>query len=166
MIGEFGEWSPITIHFDGEIVPRENAQPFKGAIFAAFSGDLVFSKIDARNGAIGVVPSSIPKVAVTTEYPVFYSDAEDVLTEFLRLATRLPSFQGALRDRATGTSGRKRVTPEDFLDIHIPLPSINGQLALLDAYKEGMDEADHFDAKAVLISDRSRCPRRTFATLR
>jgi type I restriction enzyme, S subunit len=65
-----GEWTAITIHFDGSVVPRERNIPFKGSMFAAYPGDLVFSKIDARNGAIGLVPDNMRKVVVTSEYPV------------------------------------------------------------------------------------------------
>ena len=69
-----GAWTPITIHFDGSVVPRERDTPFKGAMFAAYPGDLVFSKIDVRNGAIGLIPDSIPQVVVTSEYPVHTPD--------------------------------------------------------------------------------------------
>src|SRR5512139_3045542 len=68
--GSLGEWMPITIHFDGSVVPRNRTTPFNGAMFAAYPGDLVFSKIDARNGAIGLVPKSLPRVVVTSEYPI------------------------------------------------------------------------------------------------
>jgi type I restriction enzyme S subunit len=39
-------------------------------MFAAYPSNLLFSKIDARNGAIGLIPESIEKAVVTNEYPV------------------------------------------------------------------------------------------------
>ena len=74
--GALGDWQAITIKFSGEVLPRERAEAFKGAMFAAYPGDLAFSKIDARNGAVGLIPSSIPKAVVTSEYPVFDSSGK------------------------------------------------------------------------------------------
>ncbi len=49
----------ITIRFSGDVQPREvsAAGIFKGRLFTAHAGDVVYSKIDVRNGAIGVVPA-------------------------------------------------------------------------------------------------------------
>ena len=43
----------LTIHFDGSIEPRNPVQieAIKGKLFRVHPGDLVFSKIDVRNGA-------------------------------------------------------------------------------------------------------------------
>ena len=71
VVGSLGEWQAITIKFSGEVLPRERTEAFKGAMFAAYPGDIVFSKIDARNGAIGLIPANISKAIVTSEYPVF-----------------------------------------------------------------------------------------------
>jgi type I restriction enzyme S subunit len=48
----------VTLHFDGEMeLRRENAgETFKGRLFVADPGDVIYSKIDVRNGAIGIIP--------------------------------------------------------------------------------------------------------------
>ena len=61
MSGSFGDWTPITVHLTGEISARDRTTPYKGVMFAAYPGDIVFSKIDARSGAIGVLPPEISK---------------------------------------------------------------------------------------------------------
>ena len=64
----------ITLHFDGTMEPRGtrgNQKDFKGRLFFAFAGDVVYSKIDVRNGAIGIVPPEMARVAVSSEYPVY-----------------------------------------------------------------------------------------------
>lgn len=129
----------ITIHFDGTIVPRGRETAFKGAMFAAYAGDVVFSKIDARNGALGVVPAALPRVVVTSEYPVFVADAQQVQTDWLHRLLRHSSVLNALQQRAAGTSGRKRVGPADFASIAIPLPPLAEQqrlIAALDAAQQ------------------------------
>lgn len=77
--GELGEWQPITIKFSGDVLARDRTGAFKGAMFAAYPGDVVFSKIDARNGAVGLIPVSMPKVVLTPEYPVMVPDTGKLL---------------------------------------------------------------------------------------
>jgi type I restriction enzyme S subunit len=130
----FGEWTPITVHLTGKISPRNRIVPYKGIMFAAYPGDIVFSKIDARSGAIGVLPSDITKAVVTPEFTVFVPDPARLDGEFARLILRTGGFLAALRAKASGTSGRKRVTPEAFLDLRIPLPPLPEQQAVVTAY--------------------------------
>src|SRR5689334_2335204 len=73
---QFGNYQPITIHFDGTVDPRDRGAPFLGAMFAAYPGDVIFSKIDVRNGAITIVPPQFNKVVVTSEYPVHIPDTK------------------------------------------------------------------------------------------
>src|SRR4051812_45788118 len=44
-----------SISFDGVISPRSESRSAKGKLFVARPGDLVFSRIDIRNGAVGVL---------------------------------------------------------------------------------------------------------------
>jgi len=132
--GTFGDWAPITVHLDGEISVRDRSAPYKGAMFAVYPGDIVFSKIDARSGAIGMLPASIPKGVVTPEFPVFVADPAKLDAGFVQRILRTGGFLKALRSKATGTSGRKRISPEAFLDLRIPLPDLAEQQAIVAAY--------------------------------
>lgn len=131
--GVFGDWSPITVHLDGEISMRDRFMPYKGAMFAAYPGDIVLSKIDARNGAIGMLPATITKAVVTPEFPVFVADPMVLDGGFVQRVLRTGGFLKALKSKATGTSGRKRITPEAFLGLRVPLPSIGEQRAIVAA---------------------------------
>lgn len=146
-----GEWTPITIHFDGSVVPRDRNIPFKGSMFAAYPGDLVFSKIDARNGAIGLVPDNLPKVVVTSEYPIHSMDAKQVDGRYMAMLLRTPNFMKLIRNATSGSSGRKRITPENFRAIEIPLPKLNDQRLLVAAYQNAQDNAARFEAEAEQI---------------
>ena len=129
--GALGDWQAITIKFSGEVQPRERAEAFKGPMFAAYPGDLAFSKIDARNGAIGLIPTSIPKAVVTSEYPVFTPKAEKLRAAYLHHLLRAEHFRADLQRKASRTSGRKRVTPEGFLSLEVPVPSLDEQDRLI-----------------------------------
>ena len=139
--GTFGDWSPITVHLDGEISVRDRTAPYKGAMFAVYPGDIVFSKIDARSGAIGMLPASIPKGIVTPEFPVFVADPAKLDSGFVQRVLRTGGFLKALRSKATGTSGRKRISPESFLDLRIPLPDFVEQQAIVAAYNAALKDA-------------------------
>ncbi|MBA3598867.1 MAG: hypothetical protein H0W40_16040 [Methylibium sp.] len=150
--GQLGDWRPITIKFTGEVLPRERAEPFKGAMFAACPGDLVFSKIDARNGAVGLIPHSLSKVVLTPEYPVMMPDLAKLRPAYLNYLLRAEHFRIDLQRRASGTSGRKRVTPEAFLGLSVPLPSLNEQDALVAGYAEALTRAKQKEKDAGDIS--------------
>lgn len=146
--GSFGAWTPITVHLNGAISARNRTSPYKGGMFAAYPGDIVFSKIDARNGAIGVLQETIAKAVVTSEFPVFVPEPDRLDGEFVKLVLRTGSFLAALHAKASGTSGRKRITPETFEGLRVPLPPLSEQRALVAAHRAGMDRAAELEGEA------------------
>lgn len=153
--GTLGDWQPITIKFSGDVLPRDRAEAFKGTMFAARPGDVVFSKIDARNGAVGLIPATMPKVVLTPEYPVMVPDLARLRPAYLQYLLRAEHFRHDLQRQASGTSGRKRVTPGAFLSLSVPLPSLTEQDALVKAYEAAQGEAAQKEAKAALIAQAS-----------
>jgi type I restriction enzyme S subunit len=148
-----GDWQAITVKFSGEVIQRERDRAFKGAMFAAYSGDLLFSKIDARNGAVGLIPASIPKVVVTTEYPVLIPDPATLRPAYLHHLMRAEHFKADLQRKASGTSGRKRVTSEGFLGLVVPVPELADQDALVSAYSAALDHAARLEQEAQTVED-------------
>jgi len=51
---KFDSLQLVTLHFDGSMEPRDlnGVKEFKGKLFFAYAGDVIYSKIDVRNGAI------------------------------------------------------------------------------------------------------------------
>ncbi len=149
--GALGDWQAITIKFSGVVLPRERADAFKGAMFAAYPGDLAFSKIDARNGAVGLIPDSILKAVVTSEYPVFTPKTDKLRADYLHHLLRAEHFKADLQRKASGTSGRKRVTPEGFLSLNVPIPSLDEQDALIATYTAALTCATQLEREAEAI---------------
>jgi len=139
--GTFGDWSPITVHLDGEISVRDRSIPYRGAMFAVYPGDIVFSKIDARSGAIGMLPATIKKAVVTPEFPVFVADPTKLDSAFVQRVVRTGGFLMDLRSKATGTSGRKRISSEAFLNLRVPLPALDEQRAIVAAHNTMLTSA-------------------------
>ena len=146
--GDFGDWTPITVHLTGAISARDRTRPYKGGMFAAYPGDIVFSKIDARSGAIGMLPPDIEKGVVTAEFPVFTGDPARLEGEFAKLVLRTGGFIEALRRTASGTSGRKRIAPEAFQDLRIPLPPLDEQRTMVSAHRTALDRAADLECVA------------------
>lgn len=125
----FEDLQLVSLHFDGTMSARDVKawrKDIKGTLWFAYPGDLVYSKIDARNGAIGLVTDELGRVAVTSEYPV-YRVKESVSAEYLKVVLRTLQFTDLLKAMAAGHSGRKRVQPGELEDVFIPVPSLDQQ---------------------------------------
>lgn len=99
-------------------------------------GQYIVSKIDARNGAFGIIPDDLDGAIVTNDFPVFDVDNSVILTEFLLLVTTTKQFIAFAQSCSSGTTNRRRIDIDKFLDQKIPLPSLSEQKRLLCVYNE------------------------------
>jgi len=132
----------LTLHFDGEIEPRQvrGTKPIKGKLWWADPGDVVYSKIDVRNGAIGIVPEELGGACVTSEYPVYAVDPSVTDAGYIKLVFRTAAFRQKINGMISGASGRKRVQPSDLEAIEVPLPPLPVQQAIVKAWRQAQDE--------------------------
>jgi type I restriction enzyme S subunit len=135
----------VTLHFDGEMVPRDlqGNTIFKGKLFFAEAGEVIYSKIDVRNGAIGVVPPSMPRIAVSSEYPVYRVRPDVALPDYVKLLFRTSAFRQQINSMISGTSGRKRVQPLDLEEVKVPLPPLQMQGAIIKYWQKVQKAAAH-----------------------
>ena len=95
------------------------------------TGNFVYPKLMAWEGALGVVPSECDGLMVSTEFPVFEVNESRVCPEVLDIYFRTPSVWPALAGASTGTNvRRKRLNPSDFLNYKMPLPPLPVQQKL------------------------------------
>lgn len=95
--------------------------------FIASEGDFIMSKIDARNGAFGIVPKELDNGIVTQDFPLFNVDSTVMLPEFLNIVIQSPQFIKICQTTSIGTSNRMRIKIDKFLNSRIPLPNIEKQ---------------------------------------
>jgi type I restriction enzyme S subunit len=69
---------------------------------------------------------------------------------YLRRLLQASHFRADLQSKASGTSGRKRVTPAGFLSLSIPLPTLPEQDALVAGYVSAFNKATQFEEGAKL----------------
>ncbi|MDP2786489.1 MAG: N-6 DNA methylase [Pseudomonadota bacterium] len=88
--------------------------------FCVKYGDIIMSKIDARHGAFGFIPRELDGAVVTNEFPVFRVTAAEWHPEFIMAMLVNPLFYQRFDAMVSGASGRRRVEPEEFLEMEIP----------------------------------------------
>lgn len=117
--------------------------------FIAHTGQLIISRIDARNGAFGIVPEELDGGIVTNDFWLF--DVQNVLPQYLILVLSSELFQRHWQAQSSGTTNRQRVSENDFLYSKIALPSLEKQQSLLDKYNNVSEQAckSEYDAAAL-----------------
>lgn len=90
-------------------------------------GQLVVSKIDGKSGAFAFLPSKLEGAIVTQDFPVFDVDTSLVLPEYLELVLSNPAMLDHIKSTCSGSTGRKRMSVPKFLNIKIPLPTLDEQ---------------------------------------
>lgn len=88
--------------------------------FLARAGQLVLSRIDARFGALGLVPDDLDGAIVTGDYWVFDIDTDEVEPQYLDLLIGLPEFAELCEKASRGTTRRQRLEFEKFVALQVP----------------------------------------------
>lgn len=122
--------------------------------FLAKEGQFVMSKIDARNGAFGIISKELNGAIVTGDFPLFDVNSDLISTEYLFLISTTKSFVRFVQSCSRGTTNRRRIDVNLFLQQQIPLPSLEEQKTLVDAYNQYLVKASQLEEKA-LINDES-----------
>ena len=90
--------------------------------FVVRSGQFIASRIDARNGAFGLVPDTLDGAVVSTDFPVFTVAQDRLAPAFLDWMSKTKGFVDLCRAASEGTTNRVRLKEEKFLAMSIPLP--------------------------------------------
>jgi len=130
---DFDSLMPITIHFDGSIDPRDtsDSNDYTMDLFFARAGDVVVSKIDLKNGVVGIVSDTLTNVVVTNHFVVYVPDATQVFAPYLIRLVQTDFFKDYLWRKKVGSEGRKEVKIDLFEAIEIPVPDLDVQKALV-----------------------------------
>lgn len=115
------------------------------------TNQLIMSKIDARNGAIGLVPPELDGAIVSNDFPSFeFRDPVRCDAAFMGWLVRSAPFVKLCKAASEGTTNRVRIKEDRFLDQQIGLPPLSEQQAIvarLDSLAEKTREVEaHLDA--------------------
>ena len=110
------------------------------------ASQFILSRIDARNGAFGLVPPSLEGAIVSNDFPVFDPNPARVIPPFLAWMSRTPSFVEICKAASEGTTNRVRLKEDRFLGTQIPLPPLDEQrriVARIEQLAAKIEEARH-----------------------
>jgi len=103
---------------------------------SVYTGDFIFPKLMAWEGAFGVVPPNCDRLVVSPEFPVFTVNVDAVLPEVLDIYFRTPDVWPQIAKLSGGTNvRRRRIQPSAFLNYEMPVPAMPTQLKLRDLYQ-------------------------------
>lgn len=114
--------------------------------FLAHAGQLIISRIDARNGAFGIVPPELEGAIVTNDFWLF--KVQNALPEYLMLVLSSELFQKYWQTQSSGTTNRQRVAEDSFLASRIALPDIKVQKKLVETYLTSINRAAASEIRA------------------
>ena len=151
------EYKQVTIKINnGGVVPRNNGETILGAKIGTkrqhvvHAGQFIMSKIDARNGAYGIVPAELEGAIVTNDFPVFDVNTSKIIPQFLVLVSTTEKFIEFARKCSSGTTNRKRIDIDAFLNQLIPLPSIAEQEDIVRQYYRASETIKKIEEKIVI----------------
>ena len=134
------EYREVTVRLWGNgVVERGRvlgAEIAGGKRFVARAGQFIASRIDARNGAMGIVPASLDGAVVTNDFPLFNLNPDHLLSEFLGWLVKTQGFVELCLRASEGTTNRVRLKEERFLALEIPLPPLAEQRRIVARIKE------------------------------
>ena len=134
------KYKRVTIKVrNGGVVPRdevmgENIGTKKQ--FLVSKGQFILSKIDARNGAMGIIPAELDGAVVTQDFLPYDIDTTKVNPQYFVLVCTTKQFIAFCQSCSSGTTNRQRVDEAQFLNIKIPVPSLEEQNKLVEEYNK------------------------------
>ena len=121
--------------------------------FLIFKGQFLLSKIDARNGAFGVVPEELDGGIITGNFWTFDVNYDIVNPHYLALLTTTKAFVDFCEQASNGTTNRHYLQEPLFLNIKVPIPSLDEQNKLVEEYNKVVN-IGHFRFSEGLIRSR------------
>lgn len=142
------EYKEVTIRLWGKGVlerGRISGAAVNGRRFIARKNQFIASRIDARNGAMGIVPESLEGALVTNDFPLFEVNQEHILPQYMGWLCRTPAFVELCARASEGTTNRVRLKEDEFLRLEIQIPDTKEQQRIvirIDTVQQQLRAAD------------------------
>lgn len=142
------EYKEITIRLWGKGVlerGRISGAAVNGRRFIARKSQFIASRIDARNGAMGIVPETLDGALVTNDFPLFEVNQEHILPQYMGWLCRTPAFVDLCARASEGTTNRVRLKEDEFLRLEIQIPDTKEQQRIvtrIDTVQQQLHAAD------------------------
>lgn len=121
----------VTLKLHGKgVVPRnigdgKTPKSFRG--FRVKLGQFIYSRIDARNGAFGIIPAELDGAVVSKDFPVYEVDSAEIMPSILISICTSEYFVNQIRSMSNGATNRQRIKEDVLERMLIPLPPLGEQ---------------------------------------
>ena len=142
----------VTVALYGKGVRERNIEKYDPKPFTGYrvkSGQFIYSRIDARNGAFGIIPADLNGAVVSKDFPTFDIDSDRITNEYLMFSVLEDNFIQQINKNSIGTTNRQRVSEDAFMSYEIKLPSIEEQLQFAE-YKAQGDKTLHLLERTIV----------------
>jgi type I restriction enzyme, S subunit len=134
------KYREVTVRLWGKgvILRREvtGAEIASNNRFVVRAEQFIISRIDARNGAFGLVPDSLDGAIVTNDFPIFNLNIDRLFPPFLEWMSKTYGFVDLCKAASEGTTNRIRLKEERFLAADIYLPPLAEQCRIVARIEE------------------------------
>lgn len=117
--------------------------------FIIAENQFLLSKIDARNGAFGIVPKEVDGAIITGNFWTYDVDYSVINPIFLSLIVTTPEFIEFCERASNGTTNRHYLQEDLFLAQEIPLPTLAEQNSIVENYISKIKLAEEQEKQAV-----------------
>jgi type I restriction enzyme S subunit len=134
-IKPFSNYKQVTIrvYHKGIVLRQEKCgQDIQTKQWLIKQNQFLISSIDARNGAMGIVPPGLDGGIITGNFFCYEINEEKINIKYFDLLTSTQSFVDKCAKISEGTTNRKRMRPEKFLEIEIDIPSFEDQKRVVE----------------------------------
>ncbi len=118
--------------------------------FYVHRGQFAISKIDARNGAFGIIPKEAENAIVTENFWVF-NLKENILIDYLLLILSSDFFTKKWQIISNGSGNRLYLDNALFQKTLIPVPAIPEQKLIIQKYHKTIAQAEKFEKQADVV---------------
>lgn len=116
--------------------------------FLIKTDQFLLSKIDARNGAFGVVPPELNNGVITGNFWTFDVDYANVNPHYLTLLMGTKRFQELSQTASVGTTNRNYLQEAAFLNFEIPFPTLEQQGRIVNDYNEKIERTKELERES------------------
>ncbi len=104
--------------------------------FFAKGGQFLLSKIDARNGAFGILSQDLDGALISNSFQAYDLDKNIIDIDYFNYFTKTHSFIDFCNKASEGTTNRRNLDDNKFLSFEIPLPSLPEQKRIVKKIKD------------------------------
>ena len=126
-----GEEQYVTLRVRGggavERVIKDGKVPVPFTGYRVRAGQFIYSRIDARNGAYGIIPAELDRAVVSKDFPVFDILDNRVVPEYLLHFMRAGTLQNQVKAASFGATNRQRISEDTFARFQVALPPLAEQ---------------------------------------